>query len=148
MRFTNVREQEVLDTLHEDPEAHIVFPERAYRPDGRILIHRNNRNVFLTRYLFRQLIQPDLEKLAERVYLLQQCDRRHCQNPYHYAGFRSPRGETALLSDTVANAVKTHCVRGHAFTKANTYLDPRKKRVCRTCDRDRVRQRRSERKAS
>ena len=30
---------------------------------------------------------------------------------------------------------RTHCPRGHAYTSANTYVDPRGRRVCRTCDR-------------
>lgn len=148
MRFTNVREREVLDTLREDPETHIVFPERAYRPDGRILIHRDHRNRFLTRYLFEKLIQPDLETLPERVYLLQRCDEKGCQNPYHYQGSRSAKGEVAIRDGRVANAVKTHCLRGHPFTPKNTRLDSRGKRVCRTCDRDRDRERRAQRKAA
>jgi hypothetical protein len=135
VRFTNVREQEVIDTLREKPEAHIVFPERAYRPDGRILIHRNNRNRFMTRYLFELLIQPDLERLSERVYLLQACDTTGCQNPFHYRGSRSPKGEVAIHDNRVANAVKTHCVHGHPFTPENTRVDSRGKRCCRACDR-------------
>lgn len=135
MRFTNVREREVLATLRENPEAHIVFPDRAYRPDGRILIYRDHQARFLTRYLFALLIQPDLESLSERVYLLQQCDTKGCQNPFHYAGFRSPKGERAITSNVVANAVKTHCIHHHPFTPENTRMDKRGKRVCRECDR-------------
>lgn len=144
MRFTNRREQEVIDTLQEDPEAHIVFPARAYRPDGRILIHRDHRNVFLTRYLFRLLIQPDLDNLQEQVYLLRECGTEGCQNPFHHKGYRSPRGEVAIESEMVANAVKTHCMRNHPFTPENTRHDRRGKRVCRACDRERVARRRAE----
>lgn len=143
MRFTNVREREVLATLSENPEAHIVFPDRAYRPDGRILIHRDGRNVFLSRYLFRLLVQPALDELTERVYLLPACDTTGCQNPFHYRGYRSPKGEVAITSNLVANAVKTHCVHGHPFTPKNTRLDKRGKRCCRACDQKRGRERRA-----
>lgn len=143
MRFTNVREQEVIDTLREDPDAHIVFPDRAYRPDGRILIHRDHRNVFLSRYLFRLLIQPDLDDLPERIYLLRDCSTEGCQNPFHYRGYRSPKGEVAITSNVVANAVKTHCVHGHPFTPKNTRTDKRGKRCCRACDEKRSRERRA-----
>lgn len=142
MRFTHVREQEVMSTLRENPEAHIVFPARAYRPDGRILIHRDGRNRFMSRYLFERLVQPDLESLGT-LFLLPTCNTWGCQNPYHFKAWASPKGEIAIASETVANATKTHCHNGHAFTPENTRVDRRGKRVCRTCDRKRAAVRRA-----
>lgn len=134
MRFTTVREREVVDTLRENPDAHIIFPARAYRPDGRILIHRDSRNVFMSRYLFKLLIQPDLDSLGT-LFLLPACSTWGCQNPYHFKAWASPKGEVAIRSDAVANATKTHCINGHPFTPENTRTDRTGARRCRECDR-------------
>lgn len=37
-----------------------------------------------------------------------------------------------------ANRFKTHCIHGHEFTQANTYLTSRGHRSCRTCHRERA----------
>lgn len=40
---------------------------------------------------------------------------------------------------TAAEAAQTHCLRGHEFTDANTYMRPdRWGRVCRACVRERA----------
>jgi hypothetical protein len=141
MRFTRAREDEV---LRERPDAHIVFPERAYESNNRIRIYRDNGNLFLHRYLFTKLVSARLER---SMFLLRQCAEPLCQNPLHYEVRASPKGEAAVPTG-VANAVKTHCHNGHPFTPWNTRLDKRGKRVCRTCDRERDAERRAERKAS
>lgn len=44
--------------------------------------------------------------------------------------------ENMLRGDTNASAVnarKTHCIHGHAFTLANTYITPAGRRQCRAC---------------
>jgi WhiB family transcriptional regulator, redox-sensing transcriptional regulator len=43
------------------------------------------------------------------------------------------------------NAVKTHCRRGHPFTRANTYYSPDGRRYCRACNRIAQRRRSRER---
>ncbi len=40
---------------------------------------------------------------------------------------------------TGPNILKTHCPKGHAYTRKNTYLDKRRARTCRTCHRESVR---------
>ena len=42
------------------------------------------------------------------------------------------------------NGVKTHCIRNHEFTPANTYVAPSGSRVCRICKRDEKRARRAQ----
>lgn len=70
------------------------------------------------------------------------CRNRACCNPAHLEPVtcrenihRSPIAVAAL------NAEKTHCSRGHEFTEANTILEARGQRSCRTCVqwKDRVR---------
>lgn len=61
------------------------------------------------------------------------CRNRACCNPHH---LEPVDNRTNLMrGDTHAahNAAKTHCVRGHEFTEANTYVVPRGGRACRKC---------------
>lgn len=65
------------------------------------------------------------------------CNNRACINPQHLDAV--PHGLNVKFSDhrtNHPNGVKTHCIRGHAFTLENTvwetYAD-RKQRKCRRC---------------
>lgn len=61
------------------------------------------------------------------------CDNRSCCNPDHVRPV-SPRENTLRSSNPAAlNAAKTHCVRGHEFTDATTYVTRAGKRQCRVC---------------
>jgi hypothetical protein len=61
------------------------------------------------------------------------CRVRDCVNPKH---LEPVTGATNLRRSPIAiagiNARKTHCIRGHEFTPANTYLRPTQ-RQCRQC---------------
>ena len=62
------------------------------------------------------------------------CRNRGCVNPSHLEAVTHKvnvlRGEAV----TAANAVKTHCIRGHEFSTENTYWRPdRTGRQCRAC---------------
>lgn len=63
------------------------------------------------------------------------CLHRRCANPGHLEpatmGANTLRGRTL----PARNAVATHCVNGHEFTLANTYVPPRNSgfRFCRRC---------------
>lgn len=63
------------------------------------------------------------------------CRVRHCVNPEHMEVV-SPKVNTLRgLGPTAANALKTHCGRGHAYTPENTRVGPEGSRHCRTCRR-------------
>lgn len=51
------------------------------------------------------------------------------------------------MSNSEANAIKTHCHRGHPFDEANTCITKSGKRRCRTCNREAENRRRSWRSA-
>lgn len=61
------------------------------------------------------------------------CRVRHCVNPAHLEivtnRINTLRGETV----TARNAQKTHCLRGHEFTIANTRRNRNGGRICRQC---------------
>lgn len=71
------------------------------------------------------------------------CRVHGCVNPAHMEPVTGRenvrRGETL----PAANAVKTHCPRGHTYDDANTYVSGRGERTCRTCRRDAARARRA-----
>lgn len=67
--------------------------------------------------------------------LCDECPHRRCVNPTHLKAV-TPR-ENTLRSGSFAAvlAVKTHCLHGHPFDEANTYL-ARRGRECRVCRRE------------
>lgn len=63
------------------------------------------------------------------------CTHRSCVNPAHLKAV--PAAENVLRGSgpSAINARLTTCRRGHSFTAENTYIDPRGRRSCRTCQR-------------
>ena len=83
---------------------------------------------------------------AGHEYIVSERGRRYCP-PCRLQG-RIAKGET---SGNGHWRERTHCPRGHAYDEANTYIERRadgtpKSRMCRTCQRERARARRAERK--
>lgn len=69
------------------------------------------------------------------------CDNRACINVNHLwvgSQLENARDMYAKGRNVNRNALKTHCVAGHEFTEANTYIAPGGWRQCRTCARRRV----------
>jgi len=71
--------------------------------------------------------------LIKELQLDHLCRNRVCCNPKHLkqgtAKVNILRGE----SFSAVNARKTHCKRGHEFTKDNTYVYPNGRRSCKIC---------------
>lgn len=62
------------------------------------------------------------------------CRNKRCVNPDHLEAV-TPRENTVRgVGPTALNAAKTHCSRGHEFTRENTYIH-RGGRHCRACRR-------------
>jgi hypothetical protein len=56
-------------------------------------------------------------------------------------GTRRENADDAVQHGTQKEVKKTHCVNDHPFDQANTYVDGRGRRICRTCRRARERAR-------
>lgn len=92
------------------------------------------------RFAYRHFIGP----IPNGLHIDHICRNRGCVNPWHLR--LVTLAENVLLGDgiTARNARKTHCKRGHSFDEANTHIDNRGNRSCRTCSRDRMRRYRAE----
>jgi len=74
--------------------------------------------------------------------VLHTCDNPSCCNPVHlWLGTKADNTRDALAKGRLRslNGEKTHCKRGHEFTRENTYYRPNGYRECRTCMRARDR---------
>ncbi|MET8985829.1 HNH endonuclease [Nonomuraea wenchangensis] len=63
------------------------------------------------------------------------CRNRACVNPWHMDPVPTKVNVLRGIGPSALNARKTHCIRGHEFTEANTYSPPGRlgRRYCRTC---------------
>ena len=63
------------------------------------------------------------------------CRNPPCVNPDHLEAVTGKVNILRGVAPSALNARKTHCIHGHPFDKANTYIYPsgRHRRVCRIC---------------
>lgn len=94
-----------------------------------------DRPVVAHRWAYEHLIAP----IPEGLHLDHLCRNRSCVNPWHLEPVPGAVNIRRGVSFSADNARKTHCLRGHPFDAANTYLTPDGRRMCRVCMRARER---------
>ena len=104
--------------------------EKGYGKAGKALAHRVE---------FERLVAP----IPAGLVIDHVCRMRSFVNVFHLRAV-TPRENTMAegsLAVAKAQAEKTECKHGHRFTAANTYVDARGRRQCRTCHNDASRRR-------
>lgn len=92
------------------------------------------------KYVHRTAWEEHFGGIPEGLVLDHACRNRACANPYHLQVVTlavNSRRRIGANMDT-ARLTLTHCVNGHSFTKANTYIGPKGWQGCRACRREAV----------
>lgn len=111
-------------------------PKRGRSGYGQITIKR--KTCLVHRVVYELLVGP----IPAGLTLDHLCLNKSCINPVHLEPVTVRENQLRAGVPWAVNALKTHCVNGHAFDKANTYVrrDKGRKgnRECRTCLREAV----------
>lgn len=76
------------------------------------------------------------------------CQHKHCMNLMHLEPVTVRTNVLRGGGPAAVNAAKTHCLHGHPFDQANTYVRPNGWRFCRVCNAIRSREWRARRSSS
>jgi hypothetical protein len=92
------------------------------------------RNIKAHRFIWRVVngaVPTDLE--LDHI-----CNNRSCIRLSHLRLSTARANVLRGGSVIAANALKTHCLRGHEFNEENTLISPKNYRRCRACNRERM----------
>jgi hypothetical protein len=95
---------------------------------GRMFLGRENgRSFHEYAHRYSWMIHHDGRQIPEGMEIDHTCCNRACVNPAHLELV------SATENKTREGERQTHCIKGHAYTSENTYLDPNGYRRCRRC---------------
>jgi len=92
------------------------------------------RRIMAHRLAYELAIGP----IPEGLQIDHLCRVRSCVNPSHLEAVTQQENISRSDAPTAVNARRAECIRGHAFTKDNTYVTADGRRQCRTCIRIRT----------
>jgi hypothetical protein len=125
------------------------------RPDGYrqfgvgSLTDGTRRNVLAHRFAYELAVGPipdgqqvdhECHNRDKRCLGGPSCSHRACVRPEHLVARTGRSNVLRSRAAPAVNLVKTHCPVGHPYDEANTYINSKGHRGCRTCGRERARQ--------
>lgn len=96
--------------------------------DGYARIRIKSKLIYVHRISYKLLVGP----IPDGLTIDHLCRNRACVNPKHLESVTHRTNVLRGFNPTAINARKTHCIHGHEFTPANTYLKGTA-RYCRAC---------------
>ncbi|MFD9879982.1 HNH endonuclease signature motif containing protein [Streptomyces alboflavus] len=108
------------------------------KPNGYGQVRINRRALHAHRVAYEAVRGP----IPEGLVLDHLCRNRACVNPDHLEAVSHRTNILRGNGPAAHNARRTHCLRGHPFDDANTYVAANGARHCRTCAAARKRNRR------
>lgn len=110
-----------------------TYGHALFKPDGQ-------NNVGAYRYSYELHRGP----IAEDLVVDHLCRVPWCVNPDHLELVSSGTNVLRGIGPGAINKRKTHCIRGHEFAGDNLRITPQGGRICRECERAKIRKQRAE----
>lgn len=124
----------------DDPSGCWLWTGAKYRGYGYFRVER--KGIRAHRYSY-ELVKGNI---PSGLILDHLCRNKACVNPQHLEPVTIGENVLRGTAPSAVNAKKSHCVRGHRFSEANTYIN-RGRRYCKTCRRSKENLKRKHRTA-
>lgn len=99
---------------------------------GKLFIDRDGFGRTITAYAHRYSYELHYGPIPEGMEIDHTCCKSDCVNPAHLSL------TTGTMNKMLEGSRQTYCIRGHHYSRENTYVDPTGYRRCRACARERV----------